>query len=139
MCSTSSKDCCAPPIEDSVRVRKRALATCLCSCSEVPYVNLGTSKAKSQLLLESMVDMTGSTGIRMMPFGVGRRICAGLNIAVLHLLYLVANMVREFEWKEAAGHEVDLAEKLEFMVVMKKELRPRLVPRKPNMQTEEHL
>ncbi|XBJ27534.1 hypothetical protein VPH35_004784 [Triticum aestivum] len=88
---------------------------------------------------EQGVDMTGSTGIRMMPFGVGRRICAGLNIAVLHLLYLVANMVREFEWKEAAGHEVDLAEKLEFMVVMKKELRPRLVPRKPNMQTEEHL
>ncbi|KAE8786924.1 cytochrome P450 89A2-like [Hordeum vulgare] len=85
------------------------------------------------------VDVTGSTGIRMMPFGVGRRICAGLNIAVLHLLYLVANMVREFEWKEAAGHEVDLAEKLEFMVVMEKPLRPRLVPRKPNMQTQQHL
>ncbi|XP_073353339.1 cytochrome P450 89A2-like [Aegilops tauschii subsp. strangulata] len=86
------------------------------------------------------VDVTGgSTGIRMMPFGVGRRICAGLNIAVLHLLYFVANMVREFEWKEAAGHEIDLAEKLEFMVVMKKQLRPRLVPRKPNMQTEEHM
>ncbi|KAE8773818.1 cytochrome P450 89A2-like [Hordeum vulgare] len=76
------------------------------------------------------VDVTGNTGIKMMSFGVGRRICAGLNIAMLHLLYLVANMVREFEWKEAAGQEVDLTEKLEFMVVMKKKLRPRLVPRK---------
>jgi cytochrome P450 family 89 subfamily A len=85
------------------------------------------------------VDVTGSTGIRMMPFGVGQRVCAGLNIAMLHLLYLVANMVREFEWKEAAGQEVDLAEKLEFTAVMKKQLRPRLVPQKPNVQTEENM
>ncbi|KAI5020262.1 hypothetical protein ZWY2020_045150 [Hordeum vulgare] len=90
-----------------------------------------------RFLAGKRVDVTGSTGIRMMPFGVGRRICAGMNIAMLHLLYLVANMVREFEWKEAAGHEVDLAEKLDFTVVMKKPLRPRLVPRKlqPNVQT----
>ncbi|EAZ16672.1 hypothetical protein OsJ_32147 [Oryza sativa Japonica Group] len=31
------------------------------------------------------VDMTGSKRIRMMPFGVGRRMCAGLNTAMLHL------------------------------------------------------
>ncbi|KAL6642830.1 hypothetical protein ACP70R_021011 [Stipagrostis hirtigluma subsp. patula] len=75
------------------------------------------------------VDMTGTKGIRMMPFGVGRRICAGLSIAMLHLEYFVANMVKEFEWKEAAGEEVDFAEKREFTTVMKKPLRPRLVPR----------
>jgi cytochrome P450 len=66
----------------------------------------------------------------MMPFGVGRRICAGLGIAMLHLEYFVANMVREFEWQEVAGEEVDFAEKPEFTVVMKKPLRPRLVPRR---------
>jgi cytochrome P450 len=27
------------------------------------------------------VDMTGTKGIRIMPFGVGRMICAGLSIA----------------------------------------------------------
>ncbi|OEL17381.1 Cytochrome P450 89A2 [Dichanthelium oligosanthes] len=75
------------------------------------------------------VDVTGTKGIRMMPFGVGRRICAGLGIAMLHLEYFVANMVREFEWHEVPGDEVDFAEKNEFTVVMKKPLRPRLVPR----------
>ncbi|XP_062201438.1 cytochrome P450 89A2-like [Phragmites australis] len=76
------------------------------------------------------VDVTGTKGIRMMPFGVGRRICSGIDIAMLHLEYFVANMVREFEWKEVAGDEVDFAEKSEFTTVMKKPLRPRLVPRR---------
>ena len=76
------------------------------------------------------VDMTGTKGIRMMPFGVGRRICAGLSIAMLHLEFFVANMVREFEWREAPGHEVEFGEKSEFTTVMKKPLRPRLVPRR---------
>jgi len=76
------------------------------------------------------VDVTGTKGIRMMPFGVGRRICAGLGIAMLHLEYFVANMVREFEWQEVPGEEVDFAEKNEFTTVMKKPLRPRLVPRR---------
>ncbi|CAM0907264.1 unnamed protein product [Alopecurus aequalis] len=76
------------------------------------------------------VDVTGNREIKMMPFGVGRRICAGLGVAMLHLEYFVANMVREFEWQEVAGDEVDFAEKPEFTVVMKKPLRPRLVPRR---------
>jgi cytochrome P450 len=76
------------------------------------------------------VDMTGTKGIRMMPFGVGRRICAGLSIAMLHLEFFVANMVREFEWREAPGDEVEFGEKSEFTTVMKKPLRPRLVPRR---------
>jgi cytochrome P450 len=76
------------------------------------------------------VDVTGNREIKMMPFGVGRRICAGISIAMLHLEYFVANMVREFEWQELPGNEVDFAEKPEFTVVMKKPLRPRLVPRR---------
>uniref|UniRef100_A0A0E0IV08 EF-hand domain-containing protein n=1 Tax=Oryza nivara TaxID=4536 RepID=A0A0E0IV08_ORYNI len=78
------------------------------------------------------VDVTGSKGIRMMPFGVGRRICAGLNTAMLHLEYFVANMVWEFEWREIAGEEVDFAEKLEFTTVMAKPLRAQLVRRRMN-------
>uniref|UniRef100_A0ACD5W1X7 Uncharacterized protein n=1 Tax=Avena sativa TaxID=4498 RepID=A0ACD5W1X7_AVESA len=75
------------------------------------------------------VDMYGTKGIKMMPFGVGRRICAGLSIAMLHLEYFVANMVKEFEWKEVAGKEVDFSEKREFTTVMANPLCPRLVPR----------
>ena len=44
------------------------------------------------------VDVTGSKEINMIPFGVGRRICPGLGLAMLHLEYFVANLVKEFEW-----------------------------------------
>ncbi|CAH8307432.1 unnamed protein product [Eruca vesicaria subsp. sativa] len=76
------------------------------------------------------VDITGSRGIKMMPFGAGRRICPGIGLAMLHLEYYVANMVKEFEWKEVEGCEVDLTEKVEFTVVMKHPLKARAVPRR---------
>jgi len=75
-------------------------------------------------------DITGMREIRMMPFGAGRRICPGLNVATLHLEYFVANMVRAFEWRAADGEEVDVdGEKAEFTVVMANPLRARLAPR----------
>ncbi|CAI0475487.1 unnamed protein product [Linum tenue] len=72
-------------------------------------------------------DLTGSKEIKMMPFGAGRRMCPGYTLAMLHLEYFVANLVRNFKW-EAAG-EVDLAEKPEFTVVMKHPLEVKLSPR----------
>ncbi|RLN39055.1 hypothetical protein C2845_PM01G46440 [Panicum miliaceum] len=75
-------------------------------------------------------DITGTREIRMMPFGAGRRICPGLNVATLHLEYFVANLVRVFQWREKEGEEVDVdGEKAEFTVVMANPLRARLVPR----------
>ncbi|KAG1359277.1 cytochrome P450 89A2-like [Cocos nucifera] len=76
------------------------------------------------------VDITGSREIKMMPFGVGRRMCPGLRLAMLHLEYFVANLVREFEWKAVDGEEVDLSEKLEFTMVMKRPLRACILPRR---------
>ncbi|KAI0529284.1 hypothetical protein KFK09_001831 [Dendrobium nobile] len=75
------------------------------------------------------VDITGNREIKMMPFGVGRRICPGLGLAILHLEYFVANMVREFEWAAVDGEEIDFSEKSEFTVVMSKPLRARITPR----------
>ncbi|KAJ3682159.1 hypothetical protein LUZ60_014732 [Juncus effusus] len=75
------------------------------------------------------VDITGTKEIKMMPFGVGRRICPGSGVAMLYLEYFVANLLKEFEWKEIEGKEVDLAEKMEFTTVMKNPLEARLVPR----------
>lgn len=74
-------------------------------------------------------DLTGSKEIKMMPFGVGRRICPGMNLALLHLEYFVANLVWSFEWTVADGEEVDLTEKQEFTTVMKNPLRVCLSPR----------
>ncbi|RCV39891.1 hypothetical protein SETIT_9G006900v2 [Setaria italica] len=74
------------------------------------------------------VDLTGSKEIKMIPFGAGRRVCPGMALALLHLEYFVANLVREFKWLEADGEDVDLTEKLEFTVVMKRPLKARAVP-----------
>ncbi|XVE90372.1 hypothetical protein DITRI_Ditri20bG0072300 [Diplodiscus trichospermus] len=75
-------------------------------------------------------DPTGSREIKMMPFGVGRRICPGLGLAMLHLEYFVANLVWNFEWKAMDGDEVSLEEKQEFTVVMKTPLQAHIYPRK---------
>ncbi|KAJ6792661.1 cytochrome P450 89A2-like isoform X1 [Iris pallida] len=37
-----------------------------------------------------------------------------LGLAMLQLEYFVANLVREFEWREAKGDEVGLSVKPEF-------------------------
>ncbi|KAJ8762697.1 hypothetical protein K2173_012189 [Erythroxylum novogranatense] len=78
------------------------------------------------------VDITGSKEIKMMPFGVGRRICPGYGLAMLHLEYFVANLIWKFEWKAVDGDEVDLSEKQQFTTVMKIPLKANLIPRIKN-------
>ncbi|KAG6571193.1 Cytochrome P450 89A2, partial [Cucurbita argyrosperma subsp. sororia] len=77
----------------------------------------------------SEFDITGSKEIKMMPFGAGRRICPGFGLAILHLEYFLANLVWRSEWKAVEGDEVDLSEKLELTVVMKKPLKARIYSR----------
>ncbi|KAG0486618.1 hypothetical protein HPP92_008713 [Vanilla planifolia] len=75
------------------------------------------------------VDITGNRELKMMPFGVGRRICPGIALAMLHIQYFVANLVKEFEWETVDGEKVDFTEKSEFTVVMKNPPRLRITPR----------
>ncbi|KAJ9185646.1 hypothetical protein P3X46_005250 [Hevea brasiliensis] len=81
---------------------------------------------------EEMFDITGSREIKMMPFGVGRRMCPGYALALLHLEYFVANLVWNFEWKAADGDDIDLSEKQEFTMVMKNPLQALISPRFKN-------
>nr|WET52759.1 cytochrome P450 77A88 [Callicarpa americana] len=75
-------------------------------------------------------DITGVTQVKMMPFGVGRRICPGLSMATVHVNLMLARMVQEFEWSGYPDNgKVDLSEKLEFTVVMKNSLRAKINPR----------
>ncbi|XVF56648.1 hypothetical protein PTKIN_Ptkin06aG0136900 [Pterospermum kingtungense] len=78
---------------------------------------------------EELLDITGSKEIKMMPFGAGRRICPGIDLALLHLQYFVANLVLSFDWKAVEGDEVDLSEKQEFTMVMKTPLQAHLYSR----------
>ncbi|XP_047306432.1 cytochrome P450 89A2-like [Impatiens glandulifera] len=73
-------------------------------------------------------DLKGSRGVKMMSFGVGRRICPGMNLAMVHLGYFIANLVWNFEWV-ATEEGVDFSENHAFTVVMKNHLKVRLIPR----------
>lgn len=75
-------------------------------------------------------DITGVSGVKMMPFGVGRRICPGLGMATVHVNLMLARMVQEFEWSAyPENSKVDFSEKSEFTVVMKETLRAKIKPR----------
>ncbi|KAK8712169.1 hypothetical protein V6N13_147416 [Hibiscus sabdariffa] len=75
-------------------------------------------------------DITGSREIKLMPFGVGRRICPGLGLVLLHLEYFVANLIWRFEWNAIDGDDISLEEKMEFTIVMKSPLMSHITPRK---------
>ncbi|CAN1333238.1 Flavonoid 3'-monooxygenase [Linum perenne] len=60
------------------------------------------------------------------PFGTGRRVCAGLPMAQKMLKYVLASLLHSFEWKLAAGTEVDSTVK--FGIVLKLEKPLILVP-----------
>ncbi|PWA88954.1 cytochrome P450 [Artemisia annua] len=76
-------------------------------------------------------DVTGNKGIKMMPFGVGRRMCPASDLALLHLEYFVANLIWYFQWTQTDGYGVDLSERVDFTVTMKNPLRAQIYSRVP--------
>ncbi|KAK4785700.1 hypothetical protein SAY86_002389 [Trapa natans] len=76
-------------------------------------------------------DVTGVRGVKMIPFGAGRRICPGLAMATVHVHLMLARMVQEFEWRAyRPDSKIDFAAKSEFTVVMKNPLVALIMPRK---------
>ncbi|KAJ9564016.1 hypothetical protein OSB04_009176 [Centaurea solstitialis] len=82
-----------------------------------------------RFLLNGGFDVSGSKGIKMMPFGAGRRMCPASDLALLLLEYFVANLIWFFRWNVVNGHGVDLSEKVEFTVVMKNPLKTQITSR----------
>ncbi|KAK7315125.1 hypothetical protein VNO77_33657 [Canavalia gladiata] len=78
---------------------------------------------------DAKFDLKGFREIKMMPFGAGKRVCPAISMALLHLEYFVANLVRDFKWTLEDGCEVDMSEKQAFTIVMKNPLRPCVSPR----------
>ncbi|OIV94408.1 hypothetical protein TanjilG_25470 [Lupinus angustifolius] len=78
---------------------------------------------------DAKFDIKGFNEIKMMPFGAGRRVCPAISMALLHLEYFIANLVRDFKWTLKDGCEVDLTEKQAFTIVMKNPLKPCVTPR----------
>ncbi|KAI3960245.1 hypothetical protein MKW98_016969 [Papaver atlanticum] len=81
------------------------------------------------ILNEELSDVTGNKEVKMIPFGAGRRMCPASGLAMLHLEYFVANLIKEFKWTAKVGDDIDLSEKQEFTIVMKNPLWAHVSPR----------
>lgn len=75
------------------------------------------------------VDITGMRGVKMIPFGAGRRICPAWSLGTLHVNLLLAKMVQAFKWIPTPGHQPDSTETFAFTVVMKNPLKATILPR----------
>ncbi|KAL7212103.1 hypothetical protein ACSBR2_014884 [Camellia fascicularis] len=75
------------------------------------------------------VDVTGTRGVKMVPFGAGRRICPAASLGTLHVNLLLARMVHTFKWVPVSGHPPDPTETFAFTVVMKNPLKAVILPR----------
>ncbi|XP_052183387.1 cytochrome P450 77A2-like [Diospyros lotus] len=75
------------------------------------------------------VDLTGARGVRVVPFGAGRRICPAMSLGILHVSLLVARMVQAFKWVAVPGAPPDPTEESTFTVVMKDHLKAMILPR----------
>ncbi|KAL0730482.1 hypothetical protein Bca4012_026575 [Brassica carinata] len=71
---------------------------------------------------EEPVDITGNRGIKMMPFGAGRRICPGIGLAMLHLEYYLANMVKSLSGRKSKVVGPDLNDQQLVQTLMNKNL-----------------
>ncbi|KAI8546473.1 hypothetical protein RHMOL_Rhmol07G0120500 [Rhododendron molle] len=79
----------------------------------------GPSEFKPERFLSdaSEWDYNGNN-FKFLPFGSGRRICAGIPLAEKMVMYMLASLLHSFNWKVPEGEEIDLSEK--FGIVMKK-------------------
>ncbi|KAK4728579.1 hypothetical protein R3W88_021567 [Solanum pinnatisectum] len=72
--------------------------------------------------------------MKYLPFGSGRRICAGIPLAEKMLMFMLASLLHSFDWKLPEGEIVDLSEG--FGLVLKKSERQLVIPtpRLPNFK-----
>lgn len=75
------------------------------------------------------VDVTGTKAVKMMPFGIGRRICPAWTLGILHINMLLAKMVHAFHWLPIPNNPPNPTETFAFTVVMKNPLKAVIVPR----------
>ncbi|XP_047326748.1 flavonoid 3'-monooxygenase-like [Impatiens glandulifera] len=85
-------------------------------------------KFDPQRFMNSKYDYSGND-FNYLPFGSGRRICVGIEIAERMFLYLLASLLHSFEWKESDGEKIDLKEKFGFVIKKKKPLMAIPTPR----------
>lgn len=84
-------------------------------------------KPERILATPSKWDYSGNN-FQYIPFGSGRRMCAGIPLAEKMLMYILASLLHSFDWKSTNSKEVDLSEK--FGIVMRKSTPLLAIPTK---------
>ncbi|XP_051130126.1 cytochrome P450 76C2-like [Andrographis paniculata] len=72
---------------------------------------------KPERFLGSECDFSGNN-FHYLPFGLGRRVCAGLPLAEKMLMYFLASLVHSFDWKLPNDQKLDMSEA--FGIVLRK-------------------
>ena len=67
---------------------------------------------RPERFIEEDIDMKGHD-FRLLPFGAGRRICPGTNLAINMVTSMLAHLLHHFEWSPPIGIERDGIDMLE--------------------------
>ncbi|KAL0312791.1 UNVERIFIED_CONTAM: Flavonoid 3'-monooxygenase [Sesamum radiatum] len=70
-------------------------------------------------------DFSGNN-FNYMPFGSGRRVCAGLPLAERMIRYVLASLLHSFEWQLPVGEKLDMSDKL--VLALRKKIPLTAVP-----------
>ncbi|XP_055821353.1 cytochrome P450 93A3-like [Solanum dulcamara] len=79
------------------------------------------------------LDYAGNN-MKYLPFGSGRRICAGLPLAEKMVMFMMASLLHSFDWKLTEGEKVDLSEGLGLVIKKNERLFAIPTPRLPNFE-----
>ncbi|CAH9131988.1 unnamed protein product [Cuscuta epithymum] len=83
--------------------------------------------------LVSGLDYTGND-FRFLPFGSGRRICAGIPLAEKMLMYILASLLHSFDWRLSEGEKLDLSDGFGIVARKKTPLIAVPTPRSSNSE-----
>ncbi|XP_047329051.1 flavonoid 3'-monooxygenase CYP75B137-like [Impatiens glandulifera] len=78
--------------------------------------------------IKSKLDYSGND-FNYLPFGSGKRICVGIEMAERMFLYLLASLLHSFDWKVSEGEKLDLEEKFALALKKKRPLMAIPTPR----------
>ncbi|XP_051130121.1 labd-13Z-ene-9,15,16-triol synthase, chloroplastic-like [Andrographis paniculata] len=70
---------------------------------------------KPERFLGTEFDFTGNS-FHYLPFGSGRRMCAGLPLAERMLMYFLASLLHSFDWKSPNDQKLDMSEAFGIML-----------------------
>lgn len=90
-----------------------------------PSIWENPTEFRPERFLDNKLDYSGHD-FSYIPFGSGRRICAGLPMAERTVMYFLASLLHSFNWELPVGEKLDVSEK--FGIVLKKKVALVVVP-----------